>query len=246
MHLETSSNLFGTTLNPYNRNLTSGGSSGGEGALIALHGSSLGIGGDIGQYCPRLITLLPIVTPSVLSYSKPSPNAAGGSIRVPAANCGLYGLRPTTFRIPKSGVLSPHLGSGYISAVVGPLSNSLEGVKLFMRTVLGAKPWMIDSSLVPLPWKEGNESGDGGDRGWDGENGADGGERRSLRVGVMYTDNLVTPHPPIQRALSELVRKLDGIEGVELIEWHAWNHYLAWEFCIRFLLFTHSFTSFLD
>jgi amidase len=35
-------------VNPYNRNLTSGGSSGGESALIALHGSVMGVGTDIG------------------------------------------------------------------------------------------------------------------------------------------------------------------------------------------------------
>ena len=44
MHLETSSNIFGVTVNPYNTNLTSGGSSGGEGALQGLKGSCLGIG----------------------------------------------------------------------------------------------------------------------------------------------------------------------------------------------------------
>lgn len=38
----------GRTLNPYNRNLTSGGSSAGEGALLALRGSALGLGSDIG------------------------------------------------------------------------------------------------------------------------------------------------------------------------------------------------------
>lgn len=48
MHLETDSNLYGVTLNPYNSNLTPGGSSGGEGALIALQGSCLGIGSDVG------------------------------------------------------------------------------------------------------------------------------------------------------------------------------------------------------
>lgn len=74
MHLETSSNLYGETVCPYNRNLTSGGSSGGEGALIGLRGSCLGIGTDI-----------------------------GGSIRSPSANNGLYGLRPTSYRLPFSG-----------------------------------------------------------------------------------------------------------------------------------------------
>ena len=48
MHLETSSNLYGQTVNPFNRILTSGGSSGGEGALLGLRGSCLGIGTDIG------------------------------------------------------------------------------------------------------------------------------------------------------------------------------------------------------
>ena len=48
MHLETASNLYGTTVNPFNRQLTAGGSSGGEGALIGLRGSCLGIGSDIG------------------------------------------------------------------------------------------------------------------------------------------------------------------------------------------------------
>ena len=45
---ETHSNVFGRTTNPYNMNLTPGGSSGGEGALLAMRGSPLGVGTDIG------------------------------------------------------------------------------------------------------------------------------------------------------------------------------------------------------
>lgn len=45
---ETFNNIFGRTTNPYNRSLTSGGSSGGEGALVALKGSPIGVGSDIG------------------------------------------------------------------------------------------------------------------------------------------------------------------------------------------------------
>ena len=48
MHLETDSNLYGVTVNPYNRDVSAGGSSGGEGALVALRGSCLGIGTDVG------------------------------------------------------------------------------------------------------------------------------------------------------------------------------------------------------
>ena len=45
---ETSNNIIGYTWNPKNRNLSAGGSSGGEGALIALRGSPAGFGTDIG------------------------------------------------------------------------------------------------------------------------------------------------------------------------------------------------------
>ena len=45
---ETRNNVFGRTTNPYNRNLAPGGSSGGEGALLAMRGSPLGVGTDLG------------------------------------------------------------------------------------------------------------------------------------------------------------------------------------------------------
>ncbi|CAF9931207.1 MAG: Acetamidase [Alectoria fallacina] len=45
---ETNNNIIGSTINPYNRNLSAGGASGGEGALLALKGSPLGWGSDIG------------------------------------------------------------------------------------------------------------------------------------------------------------------------------------------------------
>lgn len=41
MHLETNSNVYGCTVNPYNRKLTPGGSSGGESALLGMRGSIL-------------------------------------------------------------------------------------------------------------------------------------------------------------------------------------------------------------
>lgn len=125
MHLETSNNLYGVTSNPYNSQLTSGGSSGGEGALVALRGSCLGLGTDI-----------------------------GGSVRSPSANCGLYGLRPSSYRIPVSGWSATMAGQEQIVAVLGPISTTLEGVKLFMKTVLDGKPWLSEPSLVPIPWRD--------------------------------------------------------------------------------------------
>ena len=125
MHLETSSNIYGVTVNPYNTNLTSGGSSGGEGALLGLRGSCLGIGTDI-----------------------------GGSIRSPAANQGLFGLKPTSYRLPLDGFAATMFGQEQIVPVIGPLSSSLEGIKIFMKTLIDQKPWLYEPSLVPIPWRE--------------------------------------------------------------------------------------------
>ncbi|KAF4341946.1 hypothetical protein FBEOM_4112 [Fusarium beomiforme] len=75
MALETVSNLWGRTLNPFNRDLNAGGSSGGDAVLVAMKGTPL--------------------TPST---------DLGGSIRVPAAFNGLYALKPTAARIPKGGM----------------------------------------------------------------------------------------------------------------------------------------------
>lgn len=76
---ETVNNIIGYTWNPKNRNLSCGGSSGGEGALIGLRGSPAGFGTDI-----------------------------GGSIRIPAAFNGLYGLRPSAGRLPYQGMAKLH------------------------------------------------------------------------------------------------------------------------------------------
>ena len=186
MHLETSNNLYGETVNPFNSQLTSGGSSGGEGALIALRGSCLGLGTDI-----------------------------GGSIRSPSANCGLYGLRPSSYRIPFGGVATTMGGQEQIVPVLGPLSTSLEGVKLFMKTVINGKPWLNEPSLVPFPWRDQKSyltepSG------------------KRVKVGVMWHDGVVKPHPPVMRALQEVVDKLKNMRSVEIVEWKPYKHDEAW------------------
>jgi amidase len=129
MALETHSNLFGRTVNPHNVSLTSGGSTGGEGALIAMCGSVLGIGTDI-----------------------------GGSIRVPSGFCGIYGLKPSVGRIPHSGLSGLHDGMQNIIGSVGPMARCVEDLDLFCRAALAKKPWNHEPSLITMPWKMGYES----------------------------------------------------------------------------------------
>ena len=57
---DSDNNPFGRTLNPANSRLTAGGSSGGEGALIALRGSVLGVGTDVSTLHRLNLNFLPI------------------------------------------------------------------------------------------------------------------------------------------------------------------------------------------
>ncbi|MCJ1430787.1 hypothetical protein MMC27_000137 [Xylographa pallens] len=183
MHLETDSNLYGVTVNPYNRDLSAGGSSGGEGALIGCRGSCLGIGTDI-----------------------------GGSIRSPAANNGLYGLKPTAFRIPTDGWSSTMPGADPIATVIGPLSTSLEGIKIFMQTVLDAKPWLQEPALVPLAWNSSFHIS----------------PNTPLKIGVLWHDDVVKPHPPITRALRSVVSRLENVPNITIVDWKPYLHDEAW------------------
>ncbi|GKZ21627.1 hypothetical protein AbraIFM66951_005167 [Aspergillus brasiliensis] len=122
---ETANHIIGYTWNPKNRNLSSGGSSGGEGALIALRGSPAGFGTDI-----------------------------GGSVRIPASFNGIFGLRPSAGRMPYEGAANSIDGQNTILSVIGPLATSIGALKLVFKAVLSQEPWQYDPLSLPLPWRE--------------------------------------------------------------------------------------------
>ncbi|GBL95032.1 Fatty-acid amide hydrolase 2-A [Araneus ventricosus] len=78
--LETTNNLYGRTRNPYDTNRTSGGTSGGEAALIAAGGSVLGLGND-----------------------------SLGSLRIPAHFTGIFSHKPTRALVPNQGCFPPEM-----------------------------------------------------------------------------------------------------------------------------------------
>ncbi|EED14245.1 general amidase GmdB [Talaromyces stipitatus ATCC 10500] len=121
---DSENNIFGRTLNPHSTSLTAGGSSGGEGALVAFRGSILGVGTDV-----------------------------AGSIRIPSLCCGVYGFKPTADRIP-FGDSKSELATGYpgIVASAGPLAHNLEDIKIIMDTVLSAHPEDLDVTAIGAPW----------------------------------------------------------------------------------------------
>ena len=101
----TFNEVFGVTCNPWNLERTCGGSSGGAGAVVAARISPLALGSD-----------------------------GGGSIRIPASLCGIYGLKPTFGRIPRY----PRKGlSGHTVAVHGPMTNYVKDAALMLDVLKG-------------------------------------------------------------------------------------------------------------
>lgn len=163
---DSDNNIFGRTLNPHKTSLTAGGSTGGEGALIAFRGSILGVGTDI-----------------------------AGSIRIPALCCGVYGFKPTTFRVPFSGQVSGAMeGVPIVAPSAGPLGHSIADLQLFMNAVIGdGHAWRYDQAAAAVPWNLSQPSLK--------NNG-------SLTIGVLSEDKHFPLHPPVKRALQKAVEKL--------------------------------------
>lgn len=121
---EPVNNLIGSTMNPANQLLSCGGSSGGEAALLALGGSSIGVGTDI-----------------------------GGSVRIPASFCGVYSIKPSFGRFSYRKVANNNPGQTIVNSAIGFLSTSLPALDLFMESILSTKPWLRDPDVVEIPWR---------------------------------------------------------------------------------------------
>ena len=100
----TDNPLFGITRNPWETNLTPGGSSGGAGAAVAAGLGPLAVGTD-----------------------------AGGSIRIPASFCGIYGLKPSFGRVP----VFPRFPGWYGVSVTGPMTRTVRDAALMMDVIAG-------------------------------------------------------------------------------------------------------------
>ncbi|KAF2153878.1 amidase [Myriangium duriaei CBS 260.36] len=125
MTADSHNNVFGRVLNPWNTALTAGGSSGGEGALVAFRGSPLGIGTDI-----------------------------AGSIRIPALCCGTYGFKPTASRLPYGKQVGcSNVGLRTITACAGPLANDFRALSIFTQAMIDARPALYDSTTIDIPWR---------------------------------------------------------------------------------------------
>jgi Asp-tRNA(Asn)/Glu-tRNA(Gln) amidotransferase A subunit family amidase len=132
---------------------------------------------------------------------------------------GVYGLKPTSGRLPMKGLLATMGGAEQIVPTIGPLSTSLEGCKIFTKAIIDAKPWLKEPSLLPFPWKNEDFFPAG----------------KKLKVAVLWDDGVVKPHPPVTRALKQIVDKLKSSSNVEVLEWKPYKHDLAWEIIVSLL-----------
>ncbi|CAF1159749.1 unnamed protein product [Rotaria sordida] len=176
---ETRSHLLGITLNPLNRELSCGGSSGGEGSLIAMKGSICGLGTDI-----------------------------GGSIRFPTALNGIYGLKPSDGRIPYGRARNSFDGQESVPSVIGPMTRSLSNIRLFFKSILETKPWLIDPQVHNIPWREDLFQE---------------GQMNKLSFGVIQFDQKVHLSPPVQRAINMSINALEKV-GHQVIQWDTIDH----------------------
>jgi amidase len=171
---ETYNNVWGYTPNPYNSAYGAGGSSGGEGALVALRGTPLGTGTDI-----------------------------GGSIRIPCAVNGVYGLKPAAGRFPLLGGRPGLPGQEAIKSVIGPMTPDLAGLELWSKAVLEAKPWEADPAVYNLPWREVAVP-------------------EKLCFGMIMDDGAIAPTPAITRVLKETRAALEAA-GHTVVEWKPYD-----------------------
>ncbi len=122
---ETDNPVYGRTNNPWNPDRAPGGSTGGEAAIIAVGGSCLGLGSDI-----------------------------GGSVRMPAHACGINSLKPTTRRLTLVGHVPFLPGQQVIIAQPGPMARSVADLSLAMQILAAPGLEEFDSSIPPVPWHD--------------------------------------------------------------------------------------------
>jgi aspartyl-tRNA(Asn)/glutamyl-tRNA(Gln) amidotransferase subunit A len=167
----TTSAAFGPAHNPWDNERICGGSSGGSGAAVAAGLVTGALGTD-----------------------------TAGSIRIPAALCGVTGIRPTTGRVPNRGVIPV----SWTYDTVGPLARTAEDCALLLDAIAGPDPG--DASTTTVPAEQCHE---GLGRGISG-----------LRIGVVSHLFDEVPLDPrvaavVETALGELERLGARIERVD-------------------------------
>ena len=159
---------YGHMHNPWNPDLVSGGSSGGSGSATAAGQCTITTGSD-----------------------------TGGSIRIPAALCGIVGLKPTYGRVSRHG-LTPLAWS---MDHPGPMVRTVEDAAITMNVIAGHDPRDVASANLPVPDYTAALTGD----------------IRGLRVGVPRQHFEAPLDPEVRASVNAALSQLESL-GAELVE----------------------------
>lgn len=200
LYYETDNPVYGCTNNPWDLGRSPGGSSGGEGAILAAGGSALGLGSDV-----------------------------GGSIRIPAHFCGIHGLKPTSRRLSGKGsggqVLIP--GMEAILDQKGPMARHVADLRTAMEVLAAPGQHKWDPSIPPVPWpgrnmtdnSPGAAGGSGGTRGVSRNSSPavtmasldEAAARiKGMKIGFYEDDGFFRPSPAIRRAVRDAAVALES------------------------------------
>lgn len=131
----------------------------------------------------------------------------GGSIRVPAMCQGIYGFKPSLGRVPFGGQENGQIpGKDRIGlqAVAGPLARSVADIDAIMAEIV-PRAELFGEDGIPGSWYSHSVPRSLS-------------PPRGFTIGVLKTDGLVTPLPPITRVLEEVAQTLRHTPGVEVVE----------------------------
>lgn len=114
-------------------------------------------------------------------------------------------------RITATGQLGFMDGKETIISTPGPMTVDRKAMDLLMKIVLSKQPWRKDPSILPMPWTPFTFD-------------------RPLKIAVQWWDGVVKPHPPITRALQEVVAACKKA-GMHVVDWDCENldHRKAWD-----------------
>jgi aspartyl-tRNA(Asn)/glutamyl-tRNA(Gln) amidotransferase subunit A len=168
MGSSTENSAFGPTHNPYDLQRVAGGSSGGSAAAVAADECLASLGTD-----------------------------TGGSIREPAAFCGVVGLKPTYSRVSRYGVIA------YASSLdqVGPFAKSVRDASIVLREIAGVDPRDSTCSAREVPDYEQALTGD----------------IKGLRIGVPREFFVEGMDPEVESAVRSALRQYEAL-GARLVE----------------------------
>ncbi|MCC7105974.1 MAG: amidase [Chloroflexi bacterium] len=158
---------YRTTRNPWDEARVPGGSSGGSGVAVAAGIGVASLGTD-----------------------------TGGSIRIPAALCGVVGLKPTYGRVSRAGVFPLSWACDH----VGPLTRSVMDAAYVLGAMAGADKRDPSASSRPVPSYTDRLDGDA----------------RGIRAAILQ-DQVAASHPAVASAFRSAVEQLSAL-GVELVE----------------------------